>query len=361
MLGRFVPAAVATWIAGLNKSNEIVVVEGDRRDFESYFVAADGSVQRIGDFADAEMVHLDVTAADINPANPKVPTAAEIKTYVDTLTDETTPGEVLPFDNIALISYKELAADDEAVARFIKIKDEFKIIYRVDAMPKAVADITELEAIPKPEDGAEIQILADLPTVIKYVFNATATTGNPAADGTVGFWNILGNREAIRTVNHLTSGAVITATSEDGANTADKCLDKDRTTGWASTGEASPELTIVASNAFKPVGYTLARSSLQAGFKDANVGEPTKWEFQASVDGTTWVTLDAREGDAAEVVKDGGPVYFQLDDAPLEYQNYKLVFDLGDAAKQVQVTELQIVHESSNDAIHITTINAADL
>jgi hypothetical protein len=312
----------------------------------------------MGKFDDTNKVVLDLAAADFAtaPANVLSPTEAEIKTHVDTLTDAT--DAALPFDNNAIIRYAQVAGEPW-LAIFDKVADVYTRIEYVSPFPTVVADVTELKAIPAPTDGLTVQILSALPRVVKYVFNATAATGNAATDGTTGFWNSE-SEDDFHIINNIAT-ATATATSEDGANTAGKCLDSDVTTGWASTGEANPELSFTATSAFRPGVYSFSQSSSQDGgaFADAADITPYDWTLQGSQDGgTNWDVLDTQTG--VTIPQDGGDAVYKLADVTHDYADYKIVFTV-DAAKAVVLTEVKIGQAVSNDSVSVVTYNEADL
>jgi len=59
----------------------------------------------------------------------------------------------------------------------------------ISKLKEPLADITEIKAIESPESGEVRQDLSELPKVVLWAFNESATTGKTADDGTTGYWN----------------------------------------------------------------------------------------------------------------------------------------------------------------------------
>ena len=381
--GNFVPQKVLDYVAANpNMKNKLFHIEGDRKEFEAYFVDKDGIIERVGRYDDDKLEVIQVTLAAIQTVvvagggaatdvSPVVPSEAHIKMYVDSLTtstlsDQNGVSKDFIYANFGMVEYQVLATDPITV-RYITKKDGANLestvhtIYTsADSHPKAVADVKALEEVLNPIDGLIVQVLSELPIISMYVFNTNAPKGVASGDSTVGYWNRIGE-SGYHAKNKLAStDDVSNSTGTDAANV----LDGDNTTGWTSatvTDASLPEIWEVTPTApFRPNGYSLERTSTGV-FSDiadeANEGEPVSWAFSGKLADGTWVKLDER---TESVIKDSGPIFYPLMGVDNEYTDFRFEFYPG-VGNFVTLSEVKITEVESDDAIGLVTANASDV
>lgn len=118
------------------------------------------------------------------------------------------------------------------------------------------------------------------------------------------------------------------------AETVSKLNDQNRLTGYRADFADSVWVTFSYA---APIG--IETYSLTAG-KDKVECDPVDWELQGSVDGTEWVTLDKREGQA---FSHRYVTQFYSLDRPATYTHYRLLVSRVNGGAQLQLTEMQLL------------------
>ena len=119
--------------------------------------------------------------SDVNPAIPGSPTLDEIKNVTKNY-------KFTNF--VAYYTGTDDSNDDVTRAYWIDKYGSVMVLYSSDGglLKTPVADLTELKAISSPKNGEMRQIISELPKVVHYVFDTNATQGIDADDGTAGKW-----------------------------------------------------------------------------------------------------------------------------------------------------------------------------
>lgn len=154
-----------------------------------------------------------------------------------------------------------------------------------------------------------------------YPENKTPTVMDP--DGTSGAINIVAMRDLIPKASaQVTSGVTITANSQDRVFPAWKACDDQADSVWRATGgSAVLSVDFGSGNTKTPTSY-----AIQAALDDANTTRleyehaPKDWVLAGSVDGITYVTLDAQTG---QTFTSGEVKSFPIA-APSAYRHFRL-------------------------------------
>jgi hypothetical protein len=362
----YIPENVKNYINDHQLRDEYLRIEREGQAADVYYIDHAGSVVLLSKYDDATMARLEITEAEIAPAG-KIPTLQEVSDYIESLDPD--PIDGIKFENVGMIVWSAptdiaAATEDEperiVMARFMKIFDKYELVYSNDdaLYPSTVNDINELKMIKQPYDGLTVQVLSHLPEVVFYTFNSESESAITPVDETTGSWLSGQKLDEIKFVNHIAGDdtAEASATSEADGFEAANVLDSDVKTAWRSDGEQAPELIIKVEQPFVANGYGLRRSSL-SGDDVKGAGDVNGWTLYGSRDGSTWDEIEKRTGG---IPKDVGFTDFMIDDATLEYSNYKFVFDLPSDADHVTLTEVAL-YTIGGTSTGITTISYDEL
>lgn len=137
----------------------------------------------------------------VNPQTAKNPTLDEIKSITDNF----------QFTNF-IVYYTGTDSENDRVIRSYWVDRDGNLfeLYNADIggglLKEPVDDIAELKAISTPVDGEMRQIVNELPKVVHYVFNSSATEGITPDDNTTGKWvRVVGGlrKEPVNSITEL--------------------------------------------------------------------------------------------------------------------------------------------------------------
>ncbi len=165
-----------------------------------------------------------------------------------------------------------------------------------------------------------------------YRLNITANNGDSAALQ-------LGELKLMVAVNNPTTGGTATASSQLSAEPASNAFDGSTSTNWASSdvgGTGTLQYDFGSGTTSAVVSYKVTSAA------DAQETDPAAWQFQASNDGTTWVTLDTR---SAEVfaTRSLTKQYAVSNSTAYRYYRLNITANYGGTTYGLQVGEMSFV------------------